>query len=487
MPHTPQFLRMALLPLLLALPTLCLQDSRPGVSADYEKALAWLKEGRPAEALPLLEAARERQPSDPDVLYNLAGCYFALNRSEDGARIAEELARQNSRDPAVLLAAGSLLAEHSSPVRAAGMLTAADALAPGNPLVLNALASAQFNAGDTGAATASLERLLSNLRSTLSPETRATLASACQTARALHAGDPSSLRTGMLAAEFDLMVDRPKEAWETLQPLEAAAGRDPDYYKLLGLAYARLDRFADAIHTGQHALRLAPARQDLLLNLAGVYQQSRDNQAAIRLLQDAIRQGAASPGIYFALALSQFNYGSYEEAVRSCGRALALDPKFDRAALLKGRALGKLSRRPEAIEWLARALEINPGCEFCRYELAATLMAENRMSEAEPLLRQVVSTTPSNALAQYELGKLLDSRGNTAEALAALQAAVAASPDQDDAWYLLGRIYLRKGDKAQAERALAAVKEIKERRLRAAREHMAGAAKSGSALTPAQP
>ena len=93
MPHTPQFLRMALLPLLLALPTLCLQDSRPGVSADYEKALAWLKEGRPAEALPLLEAARERQPSDPDVLYNLAGCYFALNRSEDGARIAEELAR----------------------------------------------------------------------------------------------------------------------------------------------------------------------------------------------------------------------------------------------------------------------------------------------------------------------------------------------------------------------------------------------------------
>src|SRR5580700_3626153 len=98
----------ALLPLMLALPAWC-------ASSDYETALARLKEGRPSEALPLLEAAHERQPSDPDVLYNLAGCYFALHRSGDGARAAEELARQNSRDPAVLLAAGSLLTEHGSP------------------------------------------------------------------------------------------------------------------------------------------------------------------------------------------------------------------------------------------------------------------------------------------------------------------------------------------------------------------------------------
>ena len=80
--------------------------------------------------------------------------------------------------------------ERESAPEAVTMLTDADALAPGNPLVLNALASAQFKAGDTGAAAASLERLLANLRRTLNPETRATLASASQTAAALHAGDP---------------------------------------------------------------------------------------------------------------------------------------------------------------------------------------------------------------------------------------------------------------------------------------------------------
>ena len=128
-----------------------------------------------------------------------------------------------------------------------------------------------------------------------------------------------------------------KEAWETLRPLEAAAADDPDYYKLLALAYARLDRLPEAITAGRHALRLAPKRQDLLLNLAGeVYQMARNNQAAIKLLQDALRDGTASPQIYFALALSQFNFGSYEDAVRSCDKALTIDPKFDRAALLKG-------------------------------------------------------------------------------------------------------------------------------------------------------
>jgi predicted Zn-dependent protease len=487
MPGIFHFRTWALPPLSIALSALCLWAPALGASGEFDKALAILKEGRPAEALPLLEAARERQPGDPDVLYNLAGCYFSLNRSEDGMRTAEDLAKRNPRDPAVLLAAASLLLQHGSPGKAAQILSAADALAPGNPLVLNALASAQFKAGDTGASAASLERLLANLRSTLTPETRATVAKASETAGALHDGEPSSLHLAMLAAEFDLAAEHPKEAWETLRPLETAAEGNADYYKLLALADARLDRLTEAITAGREALRLTPTRQDLLLNLAGVYQMARDNQSAMRLLQDAIRAGATSPQIYFALALSQFNFDSYEEAVRSCDRALALDPKFDRAALLKGRSFKKLSKPREAIEWLGRALKLNPACEYCRYELASTLIGENRLAEAEPLLRQVVAATPNNASAQYELGKLLNGRGDTAGALIALQAAVASDPDQDKAWYLLSRIYLRKGDKAQAEHAMAAVKEIKERHLHAAREHLAGAAKSENVLTPAQP
>ena len=74
MQHTVHFQRLALLSLMLALPAFCFETPVPGASADYAKAVAMLREGRAAEALPLLEAARDRQPADPDVLYNLAGC-----------------------------------------------------------------------------------------------------------------------------------------------------------------------------------------------------------------------------------------------------------------------------------------------------------------------------------------------------------------------------------------------------------------------------
>jgi tetratricopeptide (TPR) repeat protein len=464
---------------LTALSLLISAGAVTGASGEYEAGLALLKQGRPANALPLLEAARRREPASPDVLYALAGCYFALNRGREGLNIAAELARRNPKDPAILLAAGSLMTEHGDPKQAVETFLKAEEIAPGNPLVLNALASAQYRSGDSPAAVESLERLLSSLRSTLRAETRAALASACLTAHALRAEDRASLRIAMVAAELDLLADRPQEAWETLRSLDAAGG-GPDYYKLLGLACARLGRLPEAIRAGQQALRLAPTRQDLLLNLAAVYQKARDNPAAIHLLRGAVGRGVVSPEIHFALALSQFNSGDYGQTMQSCGRALALNPKFDRAALLKGRALEKLSRRREAIEWFRRALESNPACEYCRYKLALALVADGRLAEAEPLLREVVATTPPNVSAQYELAKLLDTRGNAAEAIAVLESVVASNPDQDNAWYLLGRIYLRNGNRLQAERAMAAVKEIQSRRRRAAEERLAESTKSAS-------
>ncbi len=168
------------------------------------------------------------------------------------------------------------MGEHGEPASAVKVLAAADSLAPGNPLVLSALASAYYRAGDSLAASLSLGTLRSNLRTILHPETKAVLANACLLAHALHKAGRASLRSGMLAAEFDLLANRPREALDTLSPLENEAEGEPDFYKLLGLAQARLNHTPEAIRAHRQALRLAPGRQDLLLNLAAAYQASRD-------------------------------------------------------------------------------------------------------------------------------------------------------------------------------------------------------------------
>jgi tetratricopeptide (TPR) repeat protein len=431
--------------------------------AEYEEGLALLKAGRAAEAASHLELARGRQPDDPDILYTLAQAYFVLARTADAVSSLSDLARRHARDPAVLTASGSLLLAHSMFEPAAGILMQAQRIDPSNPMLLSLLAKAQLGSGNAEASAGTLRNLLSSLKRTAATETQSSLQNALETATALHVANPKSAPLGMLAAEVAFLLNRPADVVRILEPLRNAAARDPDYFNLLAASFAGLGDFVKATAAGNRALEIAPTRQDLILNVAGVYQKAVDNQTAIRILQTAVAKGAVSPEIYFALALSQFNFGSYSDAVDSCDRALALNPQFDRAFLLKGRAYARMTRREEATAAFRQALRIDSACDYCRYELAEQL-AEAEPAEAESLLRQVVQRSPKNAAAQYQFGKLLASRGETDQAILALEAAVAADQNYESAWYQLGKLYNQTVEHAKAKAAFAMVKRIKDQR-----------------------
>ncbi len=440
--------------------------------AEYDNALALLKAGRAAEALTHLESARARQPDDPDILYTLAQTYFVLQRPSDAASSLSELAQRHNHDPAVLTAAASLLLAHSMPRPAAGILTKAERIDPNNPMLLSLLAKAQLGSGSADASDATLRTLLSSLKRTTAGETQSSMQNALETATALRVANPKSVSRALMAAEFAFLLNHFADAVRILDPLRPLALRDPDYFNLLGASYAGLGEFPKAIAAGNRALSIAPLRQDLILNLAGVYQKARDNQAAIRMLQNAVAKGAVSPEIYFALALSQFNFGSYSNAVGSCDRALKANPQFDRALLLKGRTFARMAHGQEAIAAFRVALRINAACDYCRYELAAQLADAGDAGEAETLLREVAKHSPQNAAAQYQLGKLLASRGEMQEATEALEAAVASDRNYESAWYQLAKLYSQTGETAKAAAAFATVKQIKEERRSAAEARM---------------
>jgi len=440
--------------------------------AEYEEGLALLKAGRAAEAASYLELARGRQPDDPDILYTLAQAYFVLARTADAASSLSDLARRHARDPAVLTAAGSLLLAHSMPGPAAGILTQAQRIDPSNPMLLSLLAKAQLGSGHAEASAGTLRNLLSSLKRTAATETQSSIQDALETATALHVANPKSVSLGMLAAELAFLLNRFADVVRILQPLRNAAARDPGYFNLLAASFAGLGDFVKATAAGNRALEIAPTQQDLILNVAGVYQKAGDNQTAIRILQTAVAKGAISPEIYFALALSQFNFGSYSDAVGSCDRALALNPQFDRALLLKGRAYARMTRREEATAAFREALRIDSACDYCRCELAEQLAEAGEPAEAQSLLRQVVRRSPENAAAQYQLGKLLASHGETHQAIAALEAAVASDQNYESAWYQLGKLYNQTVEIAKAKAAFAMVKRIKDQRRSAAEARM---------------
>jgi tetratricopeptide (TPR) repeat protein len=358
------------------------------------------------------------------------------------------------------------------------MLASAEALAPGNPLVLSALARAHLEAGASEPAIAALEKLAGALRRSATEETQKALRDARDSARRLQAEHPEDLRPALLGAEFALLSGEYEDGLRALRPFSDSPRATPEVFGLMASLYAQLDRLDAAVQAGKRALQLAPGRPELLLTLAGIYQKARDNESAIRLLEAALAdKTAATPELYLALGLSHFNFGSYAKAIANCDRALSLDAKFDRAALLKGRAYARLSNPGEATRWLRKSLAWNAGCDFCRYELATVLGGNGGDAEAEALLRQVLTTNPRNSAAHYRLGRILSARNDAAGAIAEFEAAIAADPDHDSAYYQLSRLYAAHGDAARAASARAAVKRIKEQRRAAAEARVSGSSR----------
>jgi tetratricopeptide (TPR) repeat protein len=451
--------------ILIAISTAASAGAAP---SGYERGLALLREGRLTEAVGHLETARTQSPGNAEVLYSLAACYFGLDRTADALKISSELSDRHARDPAVLLAVGSLLLKHQLPARAEELFTQADNLNPGNPMVLAYLARAQLLNARDDASLDTLRRLISGLRRTANPDTQSALAHAFDTASELGRRQPASLPRALVSSELALLQNHYEQALQILEPHRAAGWPNADYCNLLALLYVRLDRVTDATAAAEQALKLAPNRQELVLNLAGIHQKARNNQAAIRVLQRAVAAGPATAEIHFALALSHFNSGNYAVAVASCDRAIALEPSFDRALLIKGRSYSRMSRPREAEEAFRSALRINDACDYCRYELATVLAGTGKLTEAESLLSVVVKRSPENAAAQYQFAKLLAGRGETKAGVAALETAVKADPNHDGAWYLLGRLYAKTGRQEKAAAAMATVKRLKNERRSAA-------------------
>ena len=139
-------------------------------------------------------------------------------------------------------------------------------------------------------------------------------------------------------------------------------------------------------------------------------------------------------------------------AIAHFTKAIALDPRSDRAQLgLAGvlRARGELE---PAIVHFRRALEIRPSAE-AEAQLGLALAAQGRIDEAIDRLETALRSRPDEAPVHLSLGVALKQRGRTDEALRHLQEALRISPDLAEAHLHLGLILKQQGkaDEAAAE------------------------------------
>ncbi len=154
-----------------------------------------------------------------------------------------------------------------------------------------------------------------------------------------------------------------------LDPTDAATQH------LLGIAYLRLSRYAEAEAALREALRLDPKMGAAYNTLGSLYSLQHKDAEAV---------------------------ASFEQALATPGYAT---PEVAHANL--ARLYQRQGDHPRAVTELRAAMQSNPGYEPAYLALAALMAGEGELSQARTLLEGALTQFPASARIRLELGKLL--------------------------------------------------------------------------------
>lgn len=243
-----------------------------------------------------------------------------------------------------------------------------------------------------------------------------------------------ALQSARLWIEIDPDAERPKQVVTAL----AAAGNDsvPEASVASTGLESQLQRLlADAALKG-------PALGEAFLQLNRLLAQELDRPATLKLVQTLAAPYDSVPEAHFAIALAAYNTGAADMgttagAIKEVDRALALNPGWDRAVLLKADILNRQS--PEAaVAWLERYLKIEPNSRPIAGSLAQFYVQQKRFADARALFDGLVAAEPSNRELQLGRAALSMQMKDWSAAETQLQALQALAQDDDGtvAFYL---------------------------------------------------
>ena len=241
---------------------------------------------------------------------------------------------------------------------------------------------------------------------------------------------------------------------EALEPLERASrlSHKPAAAKILGLAYFRIGRYAQA------ALQLEGARPShkddaqLLVALGTSLARSGRRDEARRVFEDLLKSQPDSAPLHVMWGEAYAQQSQPAEAEKEFRRALELDSRAATAHFHLGMLRLRAGTMAEAEREFRAEIANYPQDARARYHLAFVLLSQQKTDQAIPLLRDVIAAQPDYAEAHYTLGKALLQQQAVDEATKELEAAVALDASKPHMHYQLGRAYMQLGRRDEAQR-----------------------------------
>lgn len=205
-------------------------------------------------------------------------------------------------------------------------------------------------------------------------------------------------------------------------------------------------------------LKNAPPDVVLQLNLVIAYSKTEDNETAIQILTQMIKDRPAYEPAYAALASIYTQQNRLEDAVTQYQEALRLNPKDDLARVSYVKALVLLTQfrnaQPIAQDYLTR----HPNEFEALYLMGVVDLELDNLGPAKDLLTRAVRQNPNHYDSRYSLGAVLSKLGELEAARKQLEAAVRLDPSSTQAHFRLATVLRSLGLQDEARKELDAYK-----------------------------
>lgn len=217
------------------------------------------------------------------------------------------------------------------------------------------------------------------------------------------------------------------------------------------LEHQQAGRLAEAESVYRAVLAHEPWNADALHLLGMTSHQLGRTEAALELIERAIRQAPAIPAFHNNLGTVLQALGRHGEAVERFRHALQLEPGYPEAHINLGNSLQALKRHSDAVEHYCRALRIRPDFAEAHNNLGNTLAALGRAEEAIARYFEAVRLRPTYVEAWVNLGGALRDQNRLEEATVCCQRALDHRPDLAEAHSNLAAILIKQDRFAEAE------------------------------------
>ncbi len=170
-----------------------------------------------------------------------------------------------------------------------------------------------------------------------------------------------------------------------------------------------------------------------------IYQEKREDVLAeYEQLTKRKKYGAND---YFNLGFLYEQVGGYEEAMRFYAKAIALDPKHEKATYNLASRYQASGDIKTALVLYERLVHFHPRSTLAYLNMGVIYNALGDADKARYLYQKVINIDPDNAEAYFNLGYLSETAGELKDALNYYEKAVDHDSRQAEAYYNMGNVY----------------------------------------------